>query len=157
VPARRAARHVLLLALAALLVARGGAGAVDAKRTKCLKNARSARNECAREATERCNDNFDTELRGCFGEGNTCVRGCIGDRERCLVEPQTSQEGCRIACGADLKVALGQCKVQVDQKACQQTAREKALTCKQHCTGQHSPAKQRCVQAFNDCLNNCAG
>jgi hypothetical protein len=153
-------RHAVLVALLVALVAipaRGEDGGTPAARTKCLKNARTARNECVRDATERCNRSFDGDLQSCFGAGNNCVRGCIGDHERCLAEPQGQQEGCRIACGSDEKVALRGCKVQVDIRGCQDSAKKAAAECKQHCTSKSAPAKQKCGEAFNDCLTKCAG
>lgn len=154
---RRAVLAALLIALAAVLTARGEGGATDPTRGTCLKNARTARNECMRDATERCSRAFDGDLQSCFGAGNTCVRGCINDHERCLAEPQGAREGCRIACGADQKVALRGCKVEVDLRGCQETAKRKALECKQGCTAKATPAKQRCGDAFNTCITGCAG
>jgi hypothetical protein len=153
---RRAVLVALLIALLAVSTARSEGGGATPARQKCLKNARTARNECMRDATERCNRSFDGDLQSCFGAGNNCVRGCIGDHERCLAEPQGQQEGCRIACGADQKVGLRACKVQVDIRGCQDAAKKTALECKQHCTAKSAPAKQKCGESFNDCLNKCA-
>jgi hypothetical protein len=153
--------HAVLVALLVALIAipaRGEDGGTSPARTvTCLKNARTARNQCMRDATERCNRSFDGDLQSCFGAGNNCVRGCIGDHERCLAEPQGQAEGCRIACGSDQKVALRGCKVQVDVRGCQDSAKKAAVECKQRCTAKSAPAKQQCGESFNDCLNKCAG
>lgn len=141
----------------ATLAVCGEGGAADATRAKCLKNARTARNECMRDATERCNRAFDGDLQSCFGPGNTCVRGCIGDHERCLTDPQAAREGCRIACGADQKVALRACKSQVDLRGCQDSAKRTAAECKQQCNAKAAPGRRRCAEAFNGCLTACAG
>lgn len=148
---RCAALAVLLLALM-----RGEGGAADRDKLSCLKNARSTFGSCQRDAQQRCKTEFDTSLRNCFGADNSCVRGCQADEGRCQVDPSANQEGCKIACGTDLKSALRDCKVEVALEECQQTARVKALKCRQKCTAVTAPAKQRCAEAFKNCLIACA-
>lgn len=144
------------LAFGILALVWGEGGAADRDRLACLKKSRSDFGLCQREAQERCKSEFDVSLRSCFGADNTCVRNCQADEARCQVDPAANREGCKIACSTDLKSALRDCKVQVDLKGCQQVARVKSLKCRQKCTAMTAPAKQRCAEAFKDCLIACA-
>lgn len=146
----------VVLAVLALVLASGEGDAADRDRLACLKKSRTDMGACQRDAIERCKTEFDAALRGCFGADNTCVRGCQADEGRCQVDPSANAEGCKIACGTDLKSALRDCKVEVDLKGCQQTARVKSLKCRQKCTAVTAPAKQRCSEQFKDCLIGCA-
>jgi hypothetical protein len=155
VPPRRAVLVAFPVALAAMPVLRGEAGAADA--ALCIKAARTDRATCMQDAVERCNKNFETSLTTCFGPGNTtCVKGCIASNERCLQTPQAKQKDCRLACSADEKAARERCTA-ADVETCRKNAAQKALICKQQCTGTALPSKQRCGEALNDCLNGCSG
>ena len=65
------------------------------------------------------------------------------------------QDGCQLACGSDQKVEIQKCRVEPDQKACQTTAKMKALECKQQCAADAAPALQACMRKFDDCLVAC--
>jgi hypothetical protein len=147
----------VVLGLLALLLTVGEGDAADHDKLVCLKKSRTDYGTCQREAQERCKTTFDQALRDCFGADNTCVRGCQADEGRCQVDPSANLEGCKIACGTDLKAALRDCKVQTDLKGCQATARAQSLKCRQKCTSAAQPAKQRCQDQVRNCLIGCAG
>ncbi len=147
--------RVALLALALLAAARDGAAA-DRTRVTCFKQARTAQNGCQREAQERCRSAFETALRGCMPEGNSCVPDCLAADKKCTGPANADLDGCKLACAADQKVGLQDCKVQVDMKECQNAVRVKALKCKQRCTANAATEKGRCRQTFDGCLQACS-
>ena len=150
---RRAALVALPVALAALPVLYGEAGAGEAAR--CIKAARTDRATCMQDAVERCGKNFETSLTNCFPAGSICVKGCLASNDRCLQGPQVQQKDCRLSCAAD-ETARGKC-TPADLEPCRKAAAQKSLACKQQCTGGALPSKQHCGEALNDCLNGCSG
>src|SRR5262249_51047490 len=75
--------------------------------------------------------------------------------KKCRTEPQTSEEGCKLACGSDQRVALEECNAKADLQSCRSAARVRTLKCKQKCTADAAPALQECTGDFDGCLATC--
>jgi hypothetical protein len=120
-----------------------------------VKRTREEQRTCLRAATERCRATFEAGLPECYGSNAECARGCIGDQTKCREEPSVDQDGCKLACGSDQKVENQKCRVEPDPKACQTTAKVKALKCNQKCAVDAAPALQACMRKFDDCLVAC--
>jgi hypothetical protein len=124
---------------------------------RCVKRVRTDRGACMREAVERCRTTFEANLVDCYGSAADCARGCIASQARCRAEPQADQDGCKLACSSDEKVARGRCKIEPDIEACQQKAKMRGLECKQACVVKAEPRLRTCMTAFDRCLGGCAG
>jgi len=122
---------------------------------KCVKRVRDDQRDCVRAATERCRTTFEGDLSGCYGSNADCARTCIDEQAKCRQDPSMDQDGCKLACGSDQKVENQKCRVEPDPKACQTTAKVKALKCNQKCAIDAAPALQACMRKFDDCLVVC--
>ena len=158
---RSAAVALVLLALvapgAAAAADRSPKGGTPAERDagQCVKRARDDQRTCIRTETERCRQHFETDLEGCFKSDADCAKKCIETQKTCRESPKADEQGCRLACGSDLKVELEQCKKKADIHGCEAPARVKAFKCKQQCAANSAPKIQDCLGEFDDCLGVC--
>ena len=159
--------RLAVAALALLVLTASGAAAADDAASpqkprkpdpeigRCVKRVREDQRTCLRAATERCRTTFEANLSGCYGSNADCARACIDGQTKCREDPAVNQDGCKLACGSDQKVENQRCRVEPDVKACQATAKLKALKCKQKCAVESAPALQACMRKFDDCLVAC--
>ena len=122
---------------------------------RCVKRVRDDQRACLRTAQEHCRATFETDLVGCYGPNVDCPKACIETQRKCRATPQTTQDGCKLACSSDQKVELGRCAEKADLTGCRQAARVRALKCTQKCTADAAPALQACLGDFDDCLTAC--
>jgi hypothetical protein len=151
----RAIRGVALAA--ALLVFAGESDAADRSAAQCMRTARTGMSQCLRDAQARCEQQFHGGLRGCFeGSAATCLTGCLRNNERCREEPQETRQGCRLACTADQRVLMRDCKVEPDMAGCQARAKKKTADCREQCSKSSGPVLRQCKDRFGACLEQCA-
>jgi hypothetical protein len=152
--------RVVLATLVLVLLATPGVAAAAEKAYefeagRCVKRARDDQRTCVQNATVRCRADYETGLLGCFHSNADCARKCIEEQATCRRGPQTSQDGCRLACGSDLRVELDKCKQKADLHGCESPVRVKALKCKQNCNAETAPKLQECMTDFDDCIGMC--
>ena len=133
--------------------ARGSATQID--RGQCVKRSRDDERSCVAAATLRCREHFETDLVGCFRSEGECPRKCLAEHDKCRGQPKATEDGCKRACGSDLKVELGECQRKADLHGCASPARVKALKCKQKCSADNAPKLQECIADFDDCIGIC--
>ena len=133
---------------------KGGAPA-ERETGQCVKRARDDTRTCIRTETERCRQHFEADVTGCFHSDAECAKKCIAAQKACRTSPNADDEGCRLACGSDLKVELEACRKKADLHGCEAPARVKAFKCKQICTANAQPKLQECLGEFDDCLGVC--
>jgi hypothetical protein len=131
------------------------ASAVEIERGRCVKRSREDQRACLNAATVRCRETFETDLVGCFKSAGDCARKCLDEHTKCRAEPTTAAQGCKLACGSDMKVAVAECRKKADQRGCEEPARLKALQCKQRCTTDNASKLQQCTGDFDDCIGIC--
>jgi hypothetical protein len=131
------------------------ASAATIERGQCVKRSRTQQRACLQAATARCREQFEAELIGCFPSDADCVRDCLAEQVSCRAAPKATEDGCKLACGSDLKVELVECRKKADVRGCEPPARVKALKCKQRCAAETAPKLQECIADFDDCVGAC--
>jgi hypothetical protein len=129
--------------------------ATEIEHGQCVKRSRDAQRACITAATVRCREQFESELVGCFKSDAECPRKCLAEHTTCRAAPKNTEDGCKLACASDLKVALRECSQKADQKTCEGPARVNSLKCKQRCTADNAPKAQECIADFDDCIGIC--
>jgi hypothetical protein len=129
--------------------------ATEIEHGQCVKRSRDAQRTCITAATLRCREQFESDLVGCFRSDAECPRKCLAEHTTCRAAPKTAEDGCKLACASDLKVALGECRKKADQHGCEGPARVSALKCKQRCSAESAPKAQECIADFDDCIGIC--
>ena len=160
---RESRPRAVLVALAVALLASGGARrrtAVPPRPTrprKCLKNARTARNDLhARRDRALRRGRSRATSQNCFGrEQRLRARTASATTSAAWTSPQV--DAARAAgspAAADQKVALRRpARSKADLQAARSAAKQKALKCKQQCAADaHARQASSAAQTFNDCL-----
>jgi hypothetical protein len=156
---RRAAALVVgTLLVAGAAVALAGPpkkSATEVEHGQCVKRSRDSQRTCIDAATLRCREQFETDLVQCFRSDAECPRKCLAEHTTCRTAPKATEDGCKLACASDLKVALAECRKKADQHGCEGPARVSTLKCKQRCSADTAPKIQECIADFDDCIGVC--
>jgi hypothetical protein len=146
---------VLIWGAAAALAKQPHGSATQVGAGQCVKKSRDDQRSCVEDATKHCRDQFETGLVDCFKPDVDCPRKCLSAHTTCQAAPKSTEDGCKLACGSDLKVALDDCRKKADVRDCDAPARVTALKCKQRCSAESAPKLQECIGDFDDCIAAC--
>ena len=83
---------VTLIAVSALLLVAGSAGAVTSRTRACLFAARKTRVNCI----TMCRSDYISTFSACYGPGSACAAACLNDQANCQSGPNTTLSDCKI-------------------------------------------------------------
>lgn len=151
-------RKIGLLAMSAatvLALSAGGAHALSAATTQCVRTTRQAFRACQVE----CRRELQAAIPGCFGPGASCAAACQTRQNACLDRVADGRASCQEACIDTRDEAIAACRDLTDPAAeasCIAAARAAAVSCRQACRDSAAAPQRECNVTANDCLESCA-